>query len=59
MFELDMMKSLAIRLAKALCCHRAIYAGLACCHGYGCILTDKPELYGPIAFFYAVLSARG
>lgn len=43
----------------ALVCHRAIYAGLSACHGSGCLITDKPELYGPIALLYAVLAARG
>jgi len=39
--------------------HRAIYAGLSACHGWGCLLTGKPELYGPMAVLYAILALRG
>lgn len=52
-------KNRAGPIAKALVCHRAIYAGLALCHGSGCFLTEKPELYGPMALFYTVLALRG
>lgn len=40
-------------------CHRAIYAGLSVCHGSGCVLTEKPELYGPMAALYAILALKG
>lgn len=60
MFELlTKLKTLALMLCATLFCHRAIYAGLSCCHGAGCWLTDKPELYGPMAALYAILAFRG
>ncbi|MDP2801162.1 MAG: hypothetical protein Q8O26_04685 [Phreatobacter sp.] len=59
MFELMKLRIIVLRFAKAFYCHRAIYAGLACCHGSGCFLTEKPELYGPMAVLYAVLALKG
>jgi hypothetical protein len=59
MFELTKLKYLVLCLAKALYCHRALYAGFALCHGSGCFLTGKPELYGPMAVLYAVLAVKG
>ena len=53
------LKRFAFACGKALYCHRAIYVGLACCHGSGCILTGKPELYGPMAVLYALLALKG
>lgn len=50
------LKTLGNSLADALVCHRTIYSGLAICHGLGCILTDYPELYGPMAVLYAILA---
>jgi len=46
-------------LVNALTCHRAIYVGLAVCHGSACLMTDKPALYGLMATLYSVLAARG
>jgi len=40
-------------------CHRAIYGALAACHGLGSVITDKPELYGPMAMLYAIHAIRG
>lgn len=34
--------------------HKAVYAGLAGCHGAGIWLTDKPVLYALMAAFYTV-----
>ncbi|MEM0908603.1 MAG: hypothetical protein AAGJ94_14640 [Pseudomonadota bacterium] len=52
-----------IRWLKKVCvmcvCHRAIYGALSACHGSGCVITDKPELYAPMALLYAVLAVRG
>jgi hypothetical protein len=31
---------------------RFSYAALSACHSAGCFLTEKPELYGPIALVY-------
>lgn len=59
MLTLQKLKTLAFACGKALYCHRAIYAGLAVCHGSGCFMTGKPELYGPMAFLYAVLALKG
>ncbi len=63
MFELPKtltnLKIRANRIAGFLLCHRAIYAALACCHGSGCFLTGKPELYGPMALLYMILAIRG
>jgi hypothetical protein len=39
--------------------HRMIYAGLSVCHGLACVLTDKPEVYGPMALLYLMLVAKG
>lgn len=39
--------------------HRAVYAGLAISHGSGCIITEKPELYGPMALLYSLLALKG
>ncbi|MBT9293289.1 hypothetical protein [Prosthecodimorpha staleyi] len=58
MFELAKVKSHALRIAKGLYGHRALYAGLACCHFSGCFLAGKPELYGPMALLYAVLALK-
>ncbi len=44
--------------AAALLGHRAIYTGLAACHASGCVITDKPELYAPMAILYALLALR-
>ena len=52
-------KRFALRLARAVYNHRALYFGLAICHTAGCILTGKPGLYGPMAFLYAILALRG
>ncbi|MEM7529607.1 MAG: hypothetical protein AAF416_18380 [Pseudomonadota bacterium] len=60
MFEL--LKTWRTRLRTAFAfvfCHRAIYAGLSACHGSGCLITEKPELYGPMAVLYAILALRG
>ena len=60
MFELlTKLKSWAQNLSAILFQHRAIYAGLSACHWAGCWLTDKPELYGPVAALYAILALRG
>lgn len=53
------LKTNAANLCLALVCHRAIYAGLSVCHGAGCMLTGKPELYGPMAILYAILAVKG
>lgn len=39
--------------------HRAIYAGLCLCHVYGCMVADKPELYGVAAMLYGLLALLG
>ena len=35
--------------------HRVIYLSLAICHLSGCFITEKPELYGPMAVLYGLL----
>ena len=52
-------KAAIMRAGATLTCHRAVYAGLAACHGSGCVVTQKPELYGPMALLYLVLVFRG
>jgi len=42
-----------------LTCHRALYLGLSGCHGMGCWITGKPELYGPMALLYGVMAWKG
>ena len=60
MFELlTTLKMRVLKLCALLLCHRAIYAGLSACHGWGCLITEKPELYGPMAVLYAILALRG
>ena len=63
MFELKerltTLKTALAHLFAVLTCHRAIYTGLAACHGSGCLITQKPELYGPMAVLYAILALRG
>ena len=60
MFEPLTTLKLWLRMLYALLvCHRVIYAGLATCHGLGCLITDKPELYGPMAVLYVILALRG
>lgn len=60
MFELtNTLKVLISTFTGILLCHRAIYAGMALFHGWGCILADTPELYGPMAILYAILALKG
>lgn len=59
MFEPTKLKTRAIKAVGILLCHRAIYTGLSICHGSGCVITEKPELYGPMAVLYAILALRG
>ena len=60
MFEpLKHLKTWTMKAFTILLHHRAIYAGLSACHGWGCLLTGKPELYGPMAVLYAILALRG
>lgn len=60
MFELTKTwKTKLLSVCAAVFCHRAIYAGLSACHGSGCLITEKPELYGPMAVLYAILALRG
>ena len=47
------------KLSAILFCHRAIYFGLSTCHGSACWITERPELYGPMAALYAILALRG
>lgn len=54
-----MSLSQAIKRILAQLVHdRVIYAGLAVCHAMGCVITDKPQLYGPMAVLYAILALR-
>jgi hypothetical protein len=46
-------------LFGVLTCHRAIYTGLAACHGSACLMTDKPGLYALMAALYSILAVRG
>lgn len=63
MFEqnerLTRLTTIIERLLDVLTCHRAIYTGLAACHGSGYFITQKPELYGPMALLYVILALRG
>ena len=63
MFELKerlaTLKAAIERLLAVLTCHRAIYTGLAACHGSACFIAQKPELYGTMAALYAILALRG
>lgn len=53
------MKTAVVKTFEVLVSHRAIHAGLSACHGMGCVITDRPELYGPLAALYAILALRG
>lgn len=59
MFELTKLKTVGNALIGAVFAHRVLYAALALCHASGCIVTEKPELYGPMAVLYGILSLRG
>ena len=60
MFELlTTLKIGVLKLCALLLCHRAIYAGQSACHVSGCLITEMPELYGPVAVLYAILALRG
>ncbi|SLN41579.1 hypothetical protein PSJ8397_02088 [Pseudooctadecabacter jejudonensis] len=60
MFEFkSKLEDWASKVIEILFCHRALYAGLSACHGTGCWISGKPELYGPIALLYAILALRG
>lgn len=58
MFELHKLKTIGKALLRAVLAHRVLYAALAFCHASGCIVTEKPELYGPMAVLYGILSVR-
>lgn len=63
MFELKTRlktwKARLLWIAGMLFCHRMIYTGLSLCHISGCMITEKPQLYGPMAVLYAILAVRG
>jgi len=63
MFEprrrLNSLKAAITSIVRRLLCHRMIYAGLAVCHAFGCVITGKPELYGSMAVLYAILAVLG
>lgn len=52
-------KNRAAKLLALLTSHRSVYAGLGACHGYGCLVTGKPELYGAMLILYGILAIRG
>lgn len=55
MFELNnFMKT----VVGAMFAHRVLYGALAVCHASGCVVTEKPELYGPMAILYGLLLVR-
>ena len=39
--------------------HRVIYGLLSFAHANGCVMTDYPELYAPMAALYAILAWPG
>ena len=56
MFKKD---SLTVEMfLKALQSQRAIYFGLAICHGVGCFTTTTPEFYGVLAALYGLMAYR-
>jgi len=57
--RLENLKTAINQHCERVLCHRVIYAGLSLCHGSGCVITDKPELYAPMAALYAILIWRG
>ena len=59
MFELKKTWTEGKSLLSAVFAHRVLYAALAFCHASGCLVTEKPELYGPMAVLYGILSVRG
>ena len=59
MFEPTKLKKIVKEIWEAVCAHRVLYAALAICHASGCVVTEKPELYGPMAILYGILSLRG
>ncbi|MEM1345916.1 MAG: hypothetical protein AAGI34_15230 [Pseudomonadota bacterium] len=56
---LKRLRERAEKICATLFCHRMLHGGLSLCHGAGCWVTDKPELYGPMAVLYAILTVRG
>ena len=55
---LTTLKTAAAAMMDTLLCHRAIYGGLALCHGFECLLAGEPNLYGVMAFLYAILALK-
>lgn len=41
---------------EAVTSKQAIYFSLSACHGLGCILDGKIEVYGPAMLLYALLT---
>jgi hypothetical protein len=39
--------------------HRATYTCMATCYVFACCMTDKPGLYGSMAFMYFILALKG
>ena len=59
MFELKKLKTIVKSVLGALLAHRVLYAALSLCYASGCVVTEKPELYGPLAFIHGLLTLRG
>lgn len=57
--KLNELKTYCLLQVQQLFCHRMISAGLSVCHGAGCLITEKPYLYGPMALLYAIEALRG
>lgn len=53
------LKRKAVEAAYKVLSHRVIYGGLSACHGMAALITDKPEVYWPIAALYSLLVVRG
>lgn len=53
------LKKLLLRFCAIISCHRSLYAALSASHGMGCVITNKPELYGPMAALYVILAFKG
>ena len=56
---LNQLKKTLKTLAAIALGHRVIYGLLSFAHANGCVMTDYPELYAPMAALYAILAWRG
>lgn len=52
------LKTIVQRYYPILLSNRTIYAGLTVCHGVAASVTEKPEIYVPMAMLYALKTLK-